>query len=97
MWALNRLEQKKTSRLDFSPRASEKCRVRAIADWELELLLEATDRGMRTEGFAVVKWLTDLQKDFRVAVVEMIMENGINHPEELKQVQRKLIIIKRTF
>ncbi|KAH0869774.1 hypothetical protein HID58_076796, partial [Brassica napus] len=68
---LNRLEQKKTSRLEFSSRASIKCGVRAISDGELELLMEAVDGGMRTD-----------------AVVEMIMEYGINHPEELKQVHR---------
>ena len=48
--------------------------------------MEAADGGMRTDGLAILKWLTDPQKDFRDAVIEMIMENGINHPEELKQV-----------
>lgn len=55
MHYLNRLEQSKTARLEFSPRASEKCRGRAIADGELELLMEAADGGKRTESFAVVK------------------------------------------
>ncbi|KAH0877627.1 hypothetical protein HID58_065021, partial [Brassica napus] len=44
------------------------------------------ERWRRTEVFAVAKWSSAPQKYFRDAVVEMIIENGINHQEELKEV-----------
>ncbi|ESQ55500.1 hypothetical protein EUTSA_v10027385mg [Eutrema salsugineum] len=90
---LNRLGTKENSKVRvFSPRASEKCRVKAIEDLkkaklrarEHELGIEAADGGMENESFAVVKCSSDPQKDFRDSMIEMIMENGINHPEELK-------------
>ncbi|KAG5411485.1 hypothetical protein IGI04_007804, partial [Brassica rapa subsp. trilocularis] len=43
-------------------------------------------RWRRTEVFAVAKWSSAPQKYFRDAVIEMIIENGINHQEELKEV-----------
>ncbi|KAL0786415.1 transcription repressor OFP5-like [Brassica napus] len=43
-------------------------------------------RWRRTEVFAVANWSSAPQKYFRDAVVEMIIENGINHQEELKEV-----------
>ncbi|KAF8115108.1 hypothetical protein N665_0030s0143 [Sinapis alba] len=71
----------------FSPRASEKCRVKAIEDLKkTKLRARKHDGGrMEKESFAVVKCSSDPQKDFRDSMVEMIMENGINHPEELKE------------
>ncbi|EOA16865.1 hypothetical protein CARUB_v10005090mg [Capsella rubella] len=91
---LNRLGTKENNKVRvFSPRASEKCRVKAIEDLkkaklrarEQELLIETTDGGTENESFAVVKCSSDPQKDFRDSMIEMIMENGINHPEELKE------------
>ncbi|KAG7542315.1 Ovate protein family C-terminal [Arabidopsis thaliana x Arabidopsis arenosa] len=91
---LNRLGTKENNKVRvFSPRASEKCRVKAIEDLkkaklrarEHELLIETADGGMKNESFAVVKCSSDPQKDFRDSMIEMIMENGINHPEELKE------------
>ncbi|CAH2078592.1 unnamed protein product [Thlaspi arvense] len=91
---LNRLGTKENSKVRvFSPRASEKCRVKAIEDLkkaklrarEHELVTEAADGGTENESFAVVKCSSDPQKDFRDSMIEMIMENGINHPEELKE------------
>ncbi|CAA7059818.1 unnamed protein product [Microthlaspi erraticum] len=91
---LNRLGTKGNSKVKvFSPRASEKCRVKAIEDLkkaklrarEQELVTESADGGKENESFAVVKCSSDPQKDFRDSMIEMIMENGINHPEELKE------------
>ncbi|CAH8276120.1 unnamed protein product [Arabidopsis lyrata] len=91
---LNRLGTKENNKVRvFSPRASEKCRVKAIEDLkkaklrarEHELLIETADGGMENESFAVVKCSSDPQKDFKDSMIEMIMENGINHPEELKE------------
>ncbi|KFK28564.1 hypothetical protein AALP_AA7G012700 [Arabis alpina] len=90
---LNRVGTKENSKVRvFSPRASEKCRVKAIEDLkkakmrarEHELVIATEDRGTESESFAVVKCSSDPQKDFRDSMIEMIMENGINHPEELK-------------
>ncbi|KAG2260987.1 hypothetical protein Bca52824_068066 [Brassica carinata] len=78
----------------FSPRSSEKCRVKAIEDLkkaklrarEQELVIATEeDGGMENESFAVVKCSSDPRKDFRDSMIEMIMENGINQPEELKE------------
>ncbi|XP_010434489.1 PREDICTED: transcription repressor OFP5-like [Camelina sativa] len=91
---LNKLGTKENNKVRvFSPRASEKCRVKAIEDLkkaklrarEHEVLIETADRQMENESFAVVKCSSDPQKDFRDSMIEMIMENGINHPEELKE------------
>ncbi|CAF2069735.1 unnamed protein product [Brassica oleracea var. botrytis] len=93
---LNRLGTKESNKVRvFSPRASEKCRVRAIEDLkkaklrarkhEHELVKEGADREMENESFALVKCSSDPQRDFRDSMIEMIMENGINHPEELKE------------
>ncbi|KAF8097460.1 hypothetical protein N665_0289s0048 [Sinapis alba] len=91
---LNRLGAKESNKVRaFSPRASEKCRVKAIEDLkkakhrarEHELVKEAADGGMENESFAVVKCSSDPQRDFRDSMIEMIMENGIHHPEELKE------------
>ncbi|KAG2243079.1 hypothetical protein Bca52824_017466 [Brassica carinata] len=41
---------------------------------------------LRTEGFAVVKFLSSPHKNIRDAMVEMILNNGINHHEDLKEV-----------
>ncbi|CAN7081237.1 unnamed protein product [Brassica oleracea var. botrytis] len=68
----------------FSPRSSEKCRVKAIEDLK-KAKLRAKEQEMENESFAVVKCSSDPQKDFRDSVIEMIMENGINRPEELKE------------
>ncbi|KAL1224767.1 Transcription repressor OFP5 [Cardamine amara subsp. amara] len=89
---LNKLGTKDKVRV-FSPRASEKCRVKAIEDLkkaklrarEHELVKETADGGTENESFAVVKCSSDPRKDFRDSMIEMIMENGINHPEELKE------------
>ncbi|KAL0710246.1 hypothetical protein Bca4012_017224 [Brassica carinata] len=40
----------------------------------------------RTEGFAVVKCSSSPHKNFRDAMVEIILNNGINHQENLKEV-----------
>ncbi|XP_018481315.1 transcription repressor OFP5 [Raphanus sativus] len=73
----------------FSPRSSEKCRVKAIEDLKKAKLRareqQELDGGMENESFAVVKCSSDPQKDFRDSMIEMITENGINHPEELKE------------
>lgn len=72
----------------FSPRSSEKCRVKAIEDLKkakLRAREQELDGGMENESFAVVKCSSDPQKDFRDSMTEMITENGINHPEELKE------------
>ncbi|KAJ0263628.1 hypothetical protein HA466_0039380 [Hirschfeldia incana] len=72
----------------FSPRSSEKCRVKAIEDLKkakLRAREQELDGGMENESFAVVKCSSDPQKDFRDSMIEMIMENGINRPEELKE------------
>lgn len=91
---LNRLGTKESSKVKvFSPRASEKCRVKAIEDLkkaklrarEHKLGKESADGGKENESFAVVKCSSDPQKDFRDSMIEMIMENGINHPDELKE------------
>ncbi|KAG2243537.1 hypothetical protein Bca52824_094611 [Brassica carinata] len=91
---LNRLGTKESNKVRvFSPRASEKCRVKAIEDLkkaklrarEHELVMEGVDGGMENESFAVVKCSSDPQKDFRDSMIEMIMDNGINHPEDLKE------------
>ncbi|CAF2130338.1 unnamed protein product [Brassica napus] len=68
----------------FSPRSSEKCRVKAIEDLK-KAKLRAKEQEMENESFAVVKCSSDPQKDFRDSMIEMIMENGINRPEELKE------------
>ncbi|CAG7887008.1 unnamed protein product [Brassica rapa] len=92
---LNRLGTKESNKVRvFSPRASEKCRVKAIEDLkkaklrareqEHELVKEEADGGMENESFALVKCSSDPQRDFRDSMIEMIMENGINHPEDLK-------------
>ncbi|KAJ4912633.1 Transcription repressor OFP5 [Raphanus sativus] len=93
---LNRLGTKENNKVRvFSPRASEKCRVKAIEDLKKaklrarehkhELVKEAADGGMENESFAVVKCSSNPQRDFRDSMIEMIMENGIHHPEELKE------------
>ncbi|KAL0873833.1 hypothetical protein Bca101_023538 [Brassica carinata] len=91
---LNRLGTKERNKVRvFSPRASEKCRVKAIEDLkkaklrsrEHELVMQAADGVMENESFAVVKCSSDPQKDFRDSMIEMIMEHGIHHPEELKE------------
>ncbi|KAL0659368.1 hypothetical protein Bca4012_079953 [Brassica carinata] len=68
----------------FSPRSSEKCRVKAIEDLK-KAKQRAKEQEMENESFAVVKCSSDPQKDFRDSMIEMIMENGINRPEELKE------------
>ncbi|VVB12541.1 unnamed protein product [Arabis nemorensis] len=91
---LNKVGTKENSKVRvFSPRASEKCRVKAIEDLkkaklrarEHGLVIATEDEGTESESFAVVKCSSDPQKDFRDSMIEMIMENGINHPEELKE------------
>ncbi|CAN8231418.1 unnamed protein product [Cochlearia groenlandica] len=73
----------------FSPRASEKCRVKAIEDLKKSKLRSREhEQEHESESFAVVKRSSDPEKDFRDSMIEMIMENGINnHPEELKDLQ----------
>ncbi|CAH8362768.1 unnamed protein product [Eruca vesicaria subsp. sativa] len=71
----------------FSPRSSEKCRVKAIENLKkakLKAREQELDGGMENESFAVVKCSSNPKKDFRDSMIEMIMENGINQPEELK-------------
>ncbi|CAH8345883.1 unnamed protein product [Eruca vesicaria subsp. sativa] len=92
---LNGLGTKESNKVRvFSPRASEKCRVKAIEDLkksklrareQQELVMEAADERRENKSVAVVKCSTDPKKDFRDSMIEMIMENGINHPEELKE------------
>ncbi|CAN8325198.1 unnamed protein product [Cochlearia groenlandica] len=92
--ALNRSRTKQNRKVRvFSPRATEKCRVKAIHDLkkakvrarEHDNVIKATYGGLENESYAVVKWSSDPQKDFRDSMIEMVMENGINPPGELKE------------
>lgn len=79
----------------YSPRTAsrvEVCKVKALEDMKkakLKMKKEVKERTvqLRTglDSFAVVKCSYDPQQDFRDSMVEMIMEKGINQPEELEE------------
>lgn len=79
----------------YSPRTAsrvELCKVKAFEDMKkakMKMMKEVKERTvqLRTglDSFAVVKCSYDPQQDFRDSMVEMIMEKGINQPEELEE------------
>lgn len=79
----------------YSPRTASRveiCKVKALEDMKkakLKMKKEVKERTvqLRTglDSFAVVKCSYDPQQDFRDSMVEMIMEKGINQPEELEE------------
>ncbi|KAF3451328.1 hypothetical protein FNV43_RR07423 [Rhamnella rubrinervis] len=79
----------------YSPRTASRveiCKVKALMDMKkvkLKMKKEVKERTVRLrtglDSFAVVKCSYDPQQDFRDSMVEMIMEKGINQPEELEE------------
>lgn len=81
----------------YSPRTAsrlEVCKIKAIEDMKKEKLKMKKKEAKKTrmestasldDSFAVVKCSYDPQKDFRDSMIEMIVENKINQPEQLEE------------
>ncbi|KAH7545027.1 transcription repressor OFP5 [Ziziphus jujuba] len=79
----------------YSPRTTSRveiCKIKALEDMKkakLKMKKETKERTVQLknglDSCAVVKCSYDPQQDFRDSMIEMIMEKGINQPEELEE------------
>lgn len=74
-----------------TPTKGESCKIKALEDMKAKMKMKKKIKEKIVEGrkqiesFAVVKCSFDPQKDFRDSMLEMILEKGINQPEELEE------------